>query len=67
MVAPEKGNTMKLELRNVRLQLSDFMLEVDTSMASDRTAIFGPSGAGKTSLLDDYRRAARVTVRPDSL
>ena len=43
---------MKLELRNVLLQLSEFALEVDTSIASARTAIFGPSGAGKTSLLE---------------
>jgi molybdate transport system ATP-binding protein len=43
---------MKLELRNVRLQLSEFVLEVNASITSARTAIFGPSGAGKTSLLE---------------
>ena len=43
---------MKLELRKVLLQLSEFALEVDTAIASARTAIFGPSGAGKTSLLE---------------
>ena len=43
---------MKLALRNVRLQLSEFVLEVDAVMDSARTAIFGPSGAGKTSLLE---------------
>jgi len=43
---------MKLELRNVRLHLSEFVLEVDTELTSARTAIFGPSGAGKTSLLE---------------
>lgn len=43
---------MKLELRNVALQLSEFTLEVDTVMTSARTAIFGSSGAGKTSLLE---------------
>jgi molybdate transport system ATP-binding protein len=52
MAAQEKGDAMKLELRKVLLQLSEFALEVDTSIASARTAIFGPSGAGKTSLLE---------------
>lgn len=43
---------MKLELRNVRLPLSGFDLEVDFELTADRTGIFGPSGAGKTSLLE---------------
>ena len=43
---------MKLALRNVRLPLSEFLLEVDAEMTAARTAIFGPSGAGKTSLLE---------------
>ena len=43
---------MKLELRKVRLHLSEFVLEVDAELTSARTAIFGPSGAGKTSLLE---------------
>ena len=43
---------MKLELRNVRLQLSEFVLEMDAEMTAARTAVFGPSGAGKTSLLE---------------
>jgi len=43
---------MKLELRKVRLPLSEFALEIDTEMSAERTAIFGPSGAGKTSLLE---------------
>jgi molybdate transport system ATP-binding protein len=43
---------MKLELRQVRLPLSEFVLEADVEITSDRTAIFGPSGAGKTSLLE---------------
>lgn len=43
---------MKLELRGVRLLLSEFTLEIDTEITSERTAIFGPSGAGKTSLLE---------------
>ena len=68
---------MKLELRKVRLPLSEFVLEADVEIASDRTAIFGPSGAGKTSLLEDiaghtplflvkgYRRAAQGGLRFD--
>ena len=52
MAAPETGGAVKLALRNVRLQLSEFVLEVDAVMNSARTAIFGPSGAGKTSLLE---------------
>jgi molybdate transport system ATP-binding protein len=43
---------MNLELRNVRLPLSGFDLEVDLTLTADRTGIFGPSGAGKTSLLE---------------
>ena len=43
---------MKLELHNVRLQLSEFVLEMDAEMTAARTAVFGPSGAGKTSLLE---------------
>ena len=43
---------MKLEVRNLRLQLSDFDLQLNFEMNSTRTAIFGPSGAGKTSFLE---------------
>jgi molybdate transport system ATP-binding protein len=43
---------MNLELHRVRLPLSEFTLEVDLELRADRTAIFGPSGAGKTSLLE---------------
>jgi molybdate transport system ATP-binding protein len=43
---------MKLTLKNVRVALSDFELVVDVATDSRVTAIFGPSGAGKTSLLD---------------
>lgn len=43
---------MKLALKNVRLPLSDFALEVDVEIQSRVTGICGPSGAGKTSLLD---------------
>lgn len=43
---------MKLSLGKVRLPLSGFVLEVDTELTAARTGIFGPSGAGKTSLLE---------------
>ncbi len=43
---------MKLEIQNLRLPLTQFVLEIDAEMTAPRTAIFGPSGAGKTSLLE---------------
>jgi molybdate transport system ATP-binding protein len=49
--APEAA-AMRLELREVKLPLSEFVLEVDAELTSPRTTIFGPSGAGKTSLLE---------------
>lgn len=43
---------MNLALKNVFLPLADFPLELDVEIQNQVTAIFGPSGAGKTSLLD---------------
>ena len=43
---------MKLEVCNLSLALSEFILEIDLQVTSTRTAIFGPSGAGKTSFLE---------------
>ncbi|HWD19521.1 MAG TPA: ATP-binding cassette domain-containing protein [Verrucomicrobiae bacterium] len=43
---------MKLTLQNIALPLRDFVLELDVVLERGATAIFGPSGAGKTSLLD---------------
>jgi molybdate transport system ATP-binding protein len=43
---------MKLRLKQIALPLTDFILEVDVEIVSQITAICGPSGAGKTSLLD---------------
>ena len=43
---------MKLSLRNIVLPLADFVLEASVELHHRVTAIFGPSGAGKTSLLD---------------
>ena len=43
---------MTLQLQQVLLPLSDFSLELDITLSPSVTAVFGPSGAGKTSLLD---------------
>jgi molybdate transport system ATP-binding protein len=43
---------MSLLLKNISLPLADFTLDVDVEMRGHVTAVFGPSGAGKTSLLD---------------
>jgi molybdate transport system ATP-binding protein len=43
---------MKLLLGNISLSLAEFVLEVNIELGSQVTAIVGPSGAGKTSLLD---------------
>jgi molybdate transport system ATP-binding protein len=56
---------MKLLLKNISLPLADFVLEVDVELSSQVTAIFGPSGAGKTSLLDliaGLRRPRRALI-----
>ncbi|HZM04185.1 MAG TPA: ATP-binding cassette domain-containing protein [Candidatus Saccharimonadales bacterium] len=43
---------MTLFLKNISLPLSDFALEIDAELGCQVTGLFGPSGAGKTSLLD---------------
>jgi molybdate transport system ATP-binding protein len=60
-----KGGAMKLALRNIELALAHFELKVDVEVRSRVTAIFGPSGAGKTSLLDliaGLRRAKSALI-----
>ena len=56
-----------LRLESVRLPLAHFVLTVDAVVQGRVTGIFGPSGAGKTSLLDliaGLRRpvSARITL-----
>lgn len=43
---------MKLSLNQVRLPLASFALELNLEFGQGATVLFGPSGAGKTSLLD---------------
>jgi molybdate transport system ATP-binding protein len=43
---------VKLVLKNIHLPLTEFPLELSVALDSRVTAVFGPSGAGKTSLLD---------------
>lgn len=50
--APKKEAIVSLLLKGIALPLAEFTLEVDVEAHSPITAIFGPSGAGKTSLLD---------------
>jgi molybdate transport system ATP-binding protein len=61
---------MKLRLQNISLPLADFALEVNVELACQVTAIFGPSGAGKTSLLDliaGLRQAKSALIQLDDL
>lgn len=50
-VAPEE-KTLSLRLKNISLPLEPFTLRVDVELNGGAVAIFGPSGTGKTSLLD---------------
>jgi molybdate transport system ATP-binding protein len=68
MVSAE-ARTMSVELRGVRLPLAHFTLEVDAVLDGHVTAIFGASGAGKTSVLEiiaGLRRPAAGRVRLDN-
>jgi molybdate transport system ATP-binding protein len=46
-----KEKRMSLLLKKISLSLAPFTLEVDVEMRGRITVLFGPSGAGKTSLL----------------
>ncbi len=57
---------MSVILEHLRLPLAHFTLEVDAVLEGRVTAVFGPSGAGKTSLLElvaGLRRPAAGAVR----
>jgi len=59
---------MSLLLRNISLPLASFTLEADLEIKGRITAIFGPSGAGKTSLLElvaGLRRARSAFIQLD--
>ena len=43
---------MSLVLENVSLKLPEFTLEISREISASVTGLFGPSGAGKTSLLE---------------
>lgn len=52
---------MTLSLEGLRLPLTPFAVELDATLSAHVTAVFGPSGAGKTSLLE----AVAGLRRPD--
>jgi molybdate transport system ATP-binding protein len=57
---------VKLALRGLRLPLPRFMLEADVELQGRVAGLFGPSGAGKTSLLEliaGLRRPTAGTIR----
>jgi molybdate transport system ATP-binding protein len=57
-----------IRLRNILLPLASFELALDLQLPHRVTAISGPSGAGKTSLLDliaGLRRATRGSIELD--
>jgi molybdate transport system ATP-binding protein len=63
-----EAHVMSVELQGVRLPLAHFTLEVDATLDGRVTAIFGASGAGKTSVLEliaGLRRPAAGSVRVD--
>lgn len=60
---------MNLLLNKISLPLAHFTLAVDVEIRGRVTAVFGPSGAGKTSLLDliaGLRRAPSAFIQLDN-
>jgi len=61
---------MKVSLKNIRLPLSRFSIELDVEMEGEVIAVFGPSGSGKTSVLDliaGLRQPHSAFIRIDGL
>lgn len=61
---------MKLLLQKISLPLREFTLEIDVEIEGGVVGLFGPSGAGKTSLLDvvaGLRRAPSAHISLDGL
>ncbi len=59
---------MNLRLKHISLPLASFALEVDTEVREPATVLFGPSGAGKTSLLEllaGLRQPASALIQLD--
>jgi molybdate transport system ATP-binding protein len=59
---------MSLVIKKISLPLASFTLEMDLETRGRVTAVFGPSGAGKTSLLDllaGLRRAKSAFIQLD--
>jgi len=68
MVPAAGDGAVKLALRDVQCPLAHFTLRLDVEITRDVTALFGPSGAGKTTVLDliaGLRRATSACIELD--
>jgi molybdate transport system ATP-binding protein len=69
-MVPAPQVKMKISLQNIALPLAEFTLQVDVTLQCQVTGLLGPSGAGKTSLLDliaGLRRPASARIALDDL